>query len=337
MGEANGVLAGGHFIVDQIKIIDHYPAQDELAVVRSQTRSGGGGPFNLLCGLAAMGAEFPLHAVALIGDDDNGHWLADACRQRGVQTGQMQTTSETATAWTDVMAVEETGRRTFFHFAGANMLLAEPHFNFDQANERIFYLGYLSLLERLDAFGPDGRTQASHVFERARKAGLITAADLVSRKHSQLRQIVASAAPHLDYLLLNELEAAWIVGRTLSGTGLSRQSLEQAATEILSLGISTAVVVHCEHGAVCVHRDGTFAKGALNLPADFIKTTLGAGDAFAAGFLYGVHQGMDMDECLHNAVCVAAACLSDASASDGIRSVSECLALAEKYGLRSLP
>ena len=52
--ERHGVLAGGNFIVDHIKEIDHFPKQDQLALVRTETLSNGGGPYNLLRDLAAM-------------------------------------------------------------------------------------------------------------------------------------------------------------------------------------------------------------------------------------------------------------------------------------------
>ena len=61
--ERSGLLAGGNFIVDQLKLVDHYPEQDRLAFVSSQSRTNGGGPYNVLKDLAAMGARF--------GDGDN--------------------------------------------------------------------------------------------------------------------------------------------------------------------------------------------------------------------------------------------------------------------------
>ncbi len=256
---------------------------------------------------------------------------------RSVDTTSLLDTDETGTAWTDVMSAIPTGRRTFFHYPGANMLLDEGHLDLSVTEARIFYLGYLTLLDRLDTFDGEGRTAASRVFEGTRAAGLITAADLVSRRHPRMREIVASAAPHLDYLLLNELEAGWIVGRGLSDGSVNARSMADAAQEVLDLGIHNAVILHCESGSVCAHRrDGVVMQGAVDLPADFISSTVGAGDAFAAGFLYGIHQSLEMTQCLHHATCIAAASLSDATASGGIGSLSECLSLGERFGFRQM-
>lgn len=334
----NGVLAGGHFIVDHIKMIDAYPAEDQLAIVHSQHRAGGGGPYNLLCDLAAMDAEFPLQAIGLVGNDPDGRWMTEDCQQRDIETRFLQTTDMAATAWTDVMTVPASGRRTFFHFSGANAALSEDHFTFDVVKAKIFYLGYLTLLEGLDRLNATDQTGAARVFGRARAAGLITVADLVSREHPHMLDIVMAAAPNLDYLLLNELEAGWLVGRSITGDQLNAQTLGQAATEILAMGVNIAVVVHCERGAVCAHRSqGIAEQGVVALPPDFIQSQLGAGDAFAAGFLHAVHQSQDMATCLHHGACVAAACLAHSNATEGVRPLEQCLELARTYGMRPLP
>ena len=73
--ERRGILAAGNFIVDHVKLVDDYPAQDQLALVQSHAQSNGGGPYNLLCDLALLGAEFPLLAVGSIGEDPDGDWI----------------------------------------------------------------------------------------------------------------------------------------------------------------------------------------------------------------------------------------------------------------------
>jgi hypothetical protein len=60
MSGRHGILAGGNWIVDQVKITDVYPAQDALANILTESRCNGGGPFNVLKDLALMKAPFPL-------------------------------------------------------------------------------------------------------------------------------------------------------------------------------------------------------------------------------------------------------------------------------------
>ena len=76
------------------------------------------------------------------------------------------------------------------------------------------------------------------------------------------------------------------------------------------------------------------AAGSLVLPPGHIAGATGAGDAFAAGCLYGLHESWSLAECLRLGVCAAAACLSHATPSGGLRPVEVCLALAEKCPAR---
>ena len=320
--------------MDHVKIVDHLPAENMLAHISSETMSNGGGPYNVLKDLAAMRAGFPLEAAGMVGDDVNGAWIERDCQAHGIDTAQLHHTPLAATSYTDAMTVHSTGRRTFFHQTGANSLLDGGHFDFTATRARLFHLGYLMLLERLDRF-ENGRTAASHLLERARAAGLETSVDLVSTENPRFAEIARSSLPYTDHLIINEVEAGKIVGRKLDTHDLT--GLRAAALEILTLGVGRAVVVHFEEGAVAVESDGsTLTRGSLELPDGFSKGATGAGDAFAAGYLYGVHEGWPLDQRIDLAICAAAACLTDPTPSAGLRPVADCLTLEKTFSRRSI-
>ena len=329
----NGILAGGNFIVDHVKIIDHYPAQDMLASILEQTQSNGGGPYNVLKDLVAMQAPFPISAAGMVGEDDNGRWIQEDCRRRGIDVSQLHATKERSTSYTDAMTVSGTGRRTFFHQRGANALFDVHHVDFSQSTARIFHLGYLMLLDTMDSFAEDGRTRAAHLLEKAQAAGLETSVDMVSTEHPQFREIALSALPHTDHLMINESEASRVLHRPLAAN--DTPALLEAARELLELGVHQTVTLHTEHGCVCITKDGaTATQLSLQLPSGYSKGATGAGDAFAAGLLYGLHEGFPLAERLKLAVCTAAASLSDPTPSAGLRPVAACLELGEKFGFR---
>jgi hypothetical protein len=60
VAQRSGVLAGGNWIVDRVKIVDCYPEQDGLARILGHSISNGGSPYNLLKDLARLEAPFPL-------------------------------------------------------------------------------------------------------------------------------------------------------------------------------------------------------------------------------------------------------------------------------------
>jgi sugar/nucleoside kinase (ribokinase family) len=93
------------------------------------------------------------------------------------------------------------------------------------------------------------------------------------------------------------------------------------------------------HFPEAVYARGAAGEGlwqpALRVPPAQIAGAVGAGDALAAGVLYGLHEGWPMEAVLKLGVAVAAASLSDPSCSRGVRPVRECLALVDAYGFQS--
>lgn len=335
----SGLLAAGNFIVDHVKIIDYYPQEEMLASILRETPSNGGGPYNILKDLAGMGCGFPLSAAGLIGTDATGQWINDDLSTRGIDTTQLHRTQAASTSYTDAFTVASTGHRTFFHQRGANALLHRDHFSFSHVTAKLFYLGYFMLLDQLDAVGPDGRSGASHVLAAASAAGCVTAADVVSCEHPDFARSILSALPWVDHFILNEIEAGKITGTSLRGPhGILWDATASAALALIKAGVRRTVVIHFTDGAVCADATGTIHRaGSLQLPDGWIKGATGAGDAFAAGWLLGLHNDLPIATCLDYAVCAAAACLTDPTPSGGMLPLGECLALASAFGRRPIP
>ena len=333
--ERSGILTAGNFIVDRIKGIDLYPAEDTLANIESEARSNGGGPYNILKDLSAMGVDYPLMAAGKIGADEDGQWIIGDCENHGIDPTLLIQDQDQKTSYTDVMTVRETGRRTFFHHRGANSYFLGEEIDFGASCAKIFHLAYLMLLDGLDEFCESGRTRASFLLERASEAGLITSIDVVSTSHPHFREIVLSSLPFTDHFFLNEIEA----GRTL-GIDLDPQdssALSQAAIDLAKKGVRQSVILHTRYGAVRAGVDGSLLwQGSVNMPAPMILGANGAGDAFAAGYLHGLHQSWSSQNAMELAACSAAMCLRDPSPSGGLRSVRECLELGQQLGFSAV-
>src|SRR5690348_14450171 len=152
----SGLLAGGNWIIDQVKLIDVYPQPEQLGNIRGQSQGTGGAPYNVLIDLAKSGAPFPLFGAGLVGQDDLGRQILADCRSHGINPRWIKTTPKAPTSYTDVMTEQGHGRRTFFHARGANALWDGRELdNFSSVRARIFHLGYLLLLDALDA--PDAK------------------------------------------------------------------------------------------------------------------------------------------------------------------------------------
>jgi len=332
-----GVLAGGNWIIDQVKLIDVFPQLESLANIRGQSQGTGGAPYNVLIDLARLGSGLPLFAAGLVGKDALGEIILEDCRQHKIDTRWLRTTTDADTSYTDVMTEQANGRRTFFHYRGANALWRGEDLDFGKSRAAIFHLGYLLLLDALDE--PDSKfgTKAARLLALAQEAGMKTSVDVVSEESDRFGKIVTPALRFVDYCILNEIEAGKTTGfkiRQPDGQ-FDTVALRHAAGALLQQGVRELVVIHFPEGGFARTRKGEDVwQPSLKLPEKFIAGTAGAGDAFCAGVLLGLHEGWELPRCLHTAVCVAAASLSHPTCTAGLKPLSACLSLGKKHGYR---
>jgi len=330
--QRRGIAAAGNWIVDHVKIIDTWPEQETLANILDERRGSGGAPYNVLMDLAALGAPFPLTAIGVLGNDADGDGIERDMAERGVRRFFRRSKSM-PTSYTDVMTVRGTGRRTFFHNRGPNAELGPGDFPWDRLDAQILHLGYLLLLESLDAEDPQFGTVAARVLAEARLRGIHTSVDVVSEASDRFQRVVRPALPHTDTLICNEIEAGRIAGIEIrKGAALDRSALSAAAQTLLELGVNESVVIHAPEGGYARTNDGAeWFRPSLRLPEGYIQGAAGAGDAFAAGYLFAAHEGRPMEARLSLAVCAAASSLSHPTCSEGVGPETEVAALAERF------
>ncbi|HEY6562894.1 MAG TPA: carbohydrate kinase family protein [Pirellulaceae bacterium] len=334
-----GVLAAGNFIVDQVKLIDVYPHPEQLANIHAQSQGTGGAPYNVLINLAKLGVSLPLFAAGAIGRDALGEWILADCQAHGIDTRGLQVLPGATTSYTDVMTERNGGRRTFFHHRGANAAWDGRDLEFGGIPARIFHLGYLLLLDALDAPHDTLGTQATRLLAAAQAAGLKTSVDVVSEESDRFSAIVRPALPFVDYCIVNEIEAGKTCGirvRTAAGD-LDPAALRRSARDLLEYGVRELVVIHFPEGAYARARSGEdLYQPSLAVEAGDIAGTAGAGDAFCAGVLLGLHEGWELSRCLETGVCVAAASLAHPTCTGGVVPLERAMALLPRHGLRAI-
>ena len=306
----HGLTAAGNWIVDRVKTIDTWPQEERLANILAESLGGGGGAHNVLVDLALMKAPFPLRASGVVGNDEDGKWLMAEAFQLGIDISGIRTTREQPTSSTDVMIVRSTGRRTFFHNRGANRMLEDD--DLDPGNSKIFHLAYLLLLDRVDAM-------AARILQRIRATGVKVSVDVVSAK-TGFQEVVVPALNHIDYLIVNEIEAGECTGIPIRKTdgSFDGDALAEAARK---LHRNNLVVVHLPEGAFALGTEGEL--WVPSKPLKKIVSSVGAGDAFAAGLLYGLHEEWPLQQCLDLGHLAAAACMGHDTTTGGLRPVSE--------------
>jgi len=337
MKDRNGIAAAGNWILDITKIIDVYPKQDTLANISAQSSNNGGAPYNVLKDLAKLKAPFPLYGIGLVGNDETGKQIKKDCEDHSIDAGQICYSSLAGTSYTDVMLVRDTGRRTFYHYRGANALFDLQHIDLKSLRARVFHLGYLLLLDSLDEVKNNGRTNASVLLEEARALGFKTTVDLVSENSDRFKSIIIPSLPYIDVLFCNEYEAGKLTDIDINTENPDTDKIKELITRLLNMGVKEWVILHFPTGCAAGNAQGDFFyQGSVNMPEGSIIGTTGAGDAFAAGTLYGYHENWPMDKCLELGVCSAAMSLTQAGCSDGILPRDQTIQLSKQFGYRIL-
>jgi len=335
-GGRRGIACCGNWIVDHVKTITFWPREETLTNIVAEENGTGGSAYNVLVDLARFDLGIPLSGLGVVGDDADGRSILADLDDRGIDRERVKALEGVSTSYTDVMTVRETGRRTFFHNRGANALLGPEHLDPAGIDARILNLGYLLLLDTLDEDDPVYGTKAARVLARCREAGIATSIDVVSEDTDRFARIVTPALPHADYCIVNEIEAGRTVGRALRrGDGLDRAVTEAAAADLLARGVKRLVVIHAAEGSFGLSADGASAwQPSHLLPPGYIRGTVGAGDAFMAGMLAGLHEGWGLERSLRFATAAAATCLRHPTTTAGVGNAEEIWRVAETVPVR---
>jgi len=335
-----GVLCAGSVVVDLAKVIDAYPALDHLAMIDQVTVSTGGPGLNLAVDLRLLGATFPIGILGAVGDDEHGAFVAAECARLGIDTTGLRRLPDAATAFTDAMVERDGGRRTFFHHIGANARFGAGAEDLEASSARILHAGAPGVHAHMDARLPGGGNRWSALLRAAQAAGMYTNLELVSLSPERMADVARPCLPYADSLVINELEAGALTGIDAPVPGadgpVDWAALEAMALGLIESGVAKLAVVHFPAGSVAAGPGWrTWRQGSVRLAREDVRSTTGAGDAFAAGVILGLHEGWPVERCLRLGAASAAACVRGLKTSDGIRPAGVCLADADRAGYRA--
>ena len=334
-----GVLCAGTILVDVGKVIDAYPALDHLATIEQVSLSTGGPGLNMAVDLRMLGAAFPVGVLGAVGDDEHAAFILAECARLGIDTAGVSKLAGAVTSFTDGMIERDGGRRTFFHHSGANALFDASTADLQTLGARILHAGAPGIHPLMDTGLPGGGNGWSALLRRAQAAGLHTNLELVSIEPARIAEVALPCLPCLDSIVINELEAGALTGIDASAPtadgAVDWPALEAMALGLIERGVSGLAVVHFPAGCPAAAPGGRpWRQGSVRLPREQVRSTTGAGDAFAAGVILGLHEGWPVERCLRLAVASAAACVRSPNTSDGINRADTCLAEADRTGYR---
>jgi len=321
-----GIAVAGNMIVDMLYPIDGFLKPGELTtIVRDMTRATGGCLCNDIVDLAALDPSLPLTALGRVGADEAGDFVLDRMREwPNIDLGQVR--REGTTSYTLVMADEVTKQRSFFQCRGANAAFCEADIDWDRLDISLLHIGYILLLDALDAPDDEYGTKLARLLHTAKARGIKTSIDVVTEAGERFQRIVTPALRYTDYCVINEAEAQATTGVPLVDDAgrLIRGNIKTALERMKALGVSTWAVIHCPEGGFGLDENDVYVEiPGLKLPEGYIKGSVGAGDAFCSGVLYAAWKGMKLPEAIELGTAAAACSLSQPGATEGMRSCEE--------------
>jgi sugar/nucleoside kinase (ribokinase family) len=308
------VLCAGIVVADHVCTpISHLPGAGELVMADRMLLTIGGCAANAAVDLAKMGVSASV--VGRVGEDIFGRIVADLLREHRVDVSALQVTPGCDTSQTLIVNVAGQDRR-FIHTFGANALFRAgdiPPSRLEQC--RVLYLGGYLVMPGMvqDELAP--------VFAQARRHGVRTVLDVAVPGPADYLSRLDKLLPHVDVFLPNSHEAELICGE--------KDPMRQAEC-FQSMGAGTAVVTLGNDGAVLVQKGLRMRAGVYPVP---LVDATGGGDAFDAGFIYGLLNGLDARDCLRIASALGASCVRAIGTTPGVFTRAECEAFMGEHVL----
>ena len=331
-----GFVTAGTWCVDRNITVDQWPKEDMIAAVQKVELAGGGSGCNFAVDMRRLDPDMPVWTQGLIGAGEMGDFLIGIADEYGIDRSGLYRTADAQTQVTDAYVSAQTGRRTHILFFGVADLMTPDHYDFSTCSARVLHLGLPGIHKQMDAAWGDDANGWVTVLREAKAAGLKTNFEFVAGPEDKIRAVGHPCLPHLDTLVVNDFEIGALAGRKTVEDGVTdRDQVFAAAKEVLTMGAMELVAVHFTEGAVLVTRDGTETfQPSVRIADKDRKGANGAGDAFAAGFQYGLHEGWTGQDALKLGHAAAAACLRSVGTYTTVETAADCLALAQTWGWR---
>jgi sugar/nucleoside kinase (ribokinase family) len=272
---SDNILKDFYLPKGSMQLVDAATALNVEKACSSLNRSmaSGGSAANTIHGLARLGIETGF--IGTVGRDETGQFFHDDMIQAGIRPILSFSSTQTGRA---ISLVSPDSERTFATFLGAAVEISENNLVDDYFKDyNILHLeGYLAPLHIL----------MESAMKKAKKLQIQVSLDLSSYNvvESNLDFLNHIIANYVDIVFANEEEA-----RAFTGLEDPMDALHKIAqlSEI-------AVVKIGKKGSLVQHSKKVYTIGIT--PAKSIDTT-GAGDLYAAGFLFGLIKGLPFEKC----------------------------------------
>lgn len=277
-----------------------------------------GAESNVAVGVARLG-----HSVAwagVLGADPHGEFILRQLRSEGIAV-QHRVDPDRSTG---VMFLERRTAdlsRAFYYRAGSagSTISREDVDRAFTAGPRALHLTGITA-----ALSPDARRAVEYAAARAAAEGLVVSLDVNYRSklwsRDEARSVLTPLARHATVLVASDDELELVAGGPAAGGTRGDDAEQAAAAGLLQQGVREVVVKRGAAGAGVYTADGRCEAPAVPVTS---VDTVGAGDAFTAGYLSALLDGGDVAERLRRGTLAGAFAVSTHGDCDGLPSAAE--------------
>ncbi|MCM3412728.1 sugar kinase [Metabacillus litoralis] len=277
-----------------------------MRFVHTFERNVGGAELNFAIGCARLGLNAGW--ISRLGNDEFGRYIHHFVRGEGIDTSQVKLVDGYPTSVNFKEVLEDGTGRTFYYRLKSPTLTLTPDSLTDSYFENTKVLHITGVFPAIDEKNVEIIKRAITL---AKQHNLLISFDpnirlkLWSRERA--KEVLTEILPFVDIFLTGIEEA-----ELLLGTIDEKEIIEKAKL----LGISYVAIKKGDKGSIGYH-DGKFVD-APPVPPKKVVDTVGAGDGFDAGFVYGVIQNWSLDRILQFANTVGSMVVGVSGDNEGL-------------------
>ena len=294
------VVGFGALNVDKLFKVNRIAAKEEESVITGFAETSGGSAANTVVGLARLGCKVGF--VGKVAEDREGKMLLEEFRKESVDTEGVAVAKQ-GRSGTVMGFVDENGERALYIDPGAN-----DQVQFDEKNRT--YVSQTMFLHLTSFVGEESFQTQKRLVETIPEDVMVSfdPGALYARKGlATLESIVKRTF----VLMPNAGELELLTGMA---------DYRRGAEAMLKKGVKIVAVKLGSRG--CFVTDGRQSRNVEAFKVSVVDTT-GAGDAFCAGFLYGLIKHKSLEECGRIGNFVASRCTTEMGARAGLPTLED--------------
>jgi sugar/nucleoside kinase (ribokinase family) len=289
------VVGFGLNAVDHLVTIPRFPHFNTKVRLSDHQQMPGGQVSSAMVGTQRLGLRAAY--IGKVGYDNEGRMLIESLQKEGVDCAGVMIAMGCKTQGAVIIIEQFSGERTILWYHDDGTRIAPDELKREMITRaRVLHL---------DGFDTQAAKQAAIW---AREAGMPVTIDL-----DTMYPGIDELLPHVDCLITSQGLA-----NELAGTMDERQALKNLHERY---GCYLVSMTQGSRGALAYVEDTFIASSAFRPPV--IKDTTGAGDAFRAGFIYGLCKGFTIEETMRAANAVAALQCRELGARDALPTEEE--------------